>query len=561
MLNSLSIRDVVLIDRLDLDCRPGLSVLTGETGAGKSILLDALGLALGQRADAGLVRAGCTQAGVTAVFEVRAEHPAHLLLLEHGLEPDAGDSTIVMRRQVGADGRSRGFINDVPVNARLMRDVADRLIEIDGQFEAQGLLDPKSHRDLLDAYAEAGDERARVAETHRAWRTALVALQDRQAQIERLAEERDHLAASIAELEQLAPLPGESEQLAGEREMLMHQEQIIAAFNEALDAVEGNDASAGVLDRLRTAQARLDRVADKAGAGMQPALEALDRAMIETEEAIAGLQAFGSKLEAEPDRLEHVDDRLYALRSAARKFDVGAGDLPALAQRMQDELRAVQDRGAAIAQLDAQAEKAHKQFAAACRALSNRRSKAAQDLAAAVMRELPALRLDRAKFTVALTPRAEDAWAADGAEEVRFLAATNPGTQPGPLHKVASGGELSRFMLALKVVLAHAGTVQTLVFDEVDSGVGGATAAAVGERLALLAEDLQVLVVTHSPQVAARGNLHWRVLKRAAGATTTTTVEVLTGDERLEEVARMLSGAEITAEARGAAARLLELAA
>jgi DNA repair protein RecN (Recombination protein N) len=343
--------------------------------------------------------------------------------------------------------------------------------------------------------------------------------------------------------------------------MLMHQEQIIAAFNEALAAVDGEDTAPGVLDRLRTAQARLDRVAEKAGGALQPTLEALERAMIETEEAVSGLQAFGSRLEAEPDRMERVDDRLHALRAAARKYDVAADDLLALADRLRGELAEVEDRGEAVARLEAEVARTRGAFVAACRELSKERKAAAKDLAARVMEELPALKLERAVFAVALEPRGEEAWTADGAEDVRFMAATNPGTPPGPLNRIASGGELSRFMLALNVVLAAGSPVGTLVFDEVDSGVGGATAAAVGERLAQLAESVQVLVVTHSPQVAARGDQHWRVLKREAKGTVITTVEMLDGDARLEEVARMLSGAEITAEARGAAARLLEAAA
>ena len=561
MLLSLSIRDVVLIDRLDLDCRAGLSVLTGETGAGKSILLDALGLALGQRADAGLVRTGSAQASVTAVFAVDPSHPVYGLLDNSGLDADPEDDTVVLRRQVSADGRSRGFVNDMPVNARLMRDIADCLIEIEGQFEAQGLLDPKSHRDLLDAFAQADPERAASAVAHKTWRDAVAALEDRQSRADQVEEQRAFFSDAIAELEALVPEAGESESLAAEREMLMHQEQIIAAFNEALEAVEGHDASAGVLDRLRSAQARLDRIADKAGPGLQPVLEALDRAMIETEEAVVGLQAYGSRLEAEPDRLEKVDDRLYALRSAARKHGVAADELGALAERFRAELSDIEHRDEAIAQLEANVSKARSAFETACSALTAKRTKAARALADAVMRELPALRLDRAQFSVALEPRDPDAWAADGAETVRFMAATNPGSAPGPIHKVASGGELSRFLLALKVVLAGTGGVRTLIFDEVDSGVGGATAAAVGDRLGRLASDLQVLVVTHSPQVAARGHQHWRVIKQEQGGTVTTTVKELDGEERLEEVARMLSGAQVTAEARGAAARLLETAA
>ncbi len=561
MLQSLSIRDVVLIDRLDLECQDGLTVLTGETGAGKSILLDALGLALGQRSDAGLVRPGASQASVTAAFDAGPGHPAHALLLEHGLDLDPQDEGLVLRRVLSPDGRSRGFINDVPVNARLMRAVAARLIQIEGQFEAQGLLDPKSHRDLLDAFAEGWAQRATVADAHRDWMAATAALAARRARAERLAAQQAELGLAIAELEQLAPQPGEAEALAAEREMLMHQEQIIAAFNEALAVVDGDDASPGVLDRLRTAQARLDRVADKAGGGLQPTLEALDRAMIEAEEAVAGMQAFGSRLEAEPDRLERVDDRLHALRAAARKYEVPVEDLGALADRIRAELGELDRRGEALAQLEAEAARRREAFVAACGALSACRIDAAAALAGHVMQELPALKLERAAFTVALDSRPESAWAADGAEDVRFMAATNPGIAPGPLDKIASGGELSRFMLALKVVLAAANPIGTLVFDEVDSGVGGATAAAVGERLAALAASVQVLVVTHSPQVAARGDRHWRVLKRETAGTVATTVEMLEGSSRLEEVARMLSGAQVTTEARRAAARLLEAAA
>lgn len=565
MLLSLSIRDVVLIDRLDLDCRDGLTVLTGETGAGKSILLDALGLALGQRADSGLVRTGCAQATVSAAFAAGGNHPARTLLSDQGLGDEPEGDPIVLRRQVGRDGRSRAFINDSPVSARLLRDVADTLLEIEGQFEAQGLLDPHSHRDLLDDFAASQDLRGAVTQAHRAWRTAAAELDRQREGADTEAEERARLAQDIAEIEALGPEAGEAGRLAAERTLLMSTEHIVEGLNEALDMIEGDPATQGaapgVLDRLRAAQARLDRIADKAGHGLRPALEALERAMIETEEAVTALQAFGGRLEAEPDRLERVDDRLHALRAAARRHGIEPDDLPALAERMQTRMRGFEDRGGRLARLAAEAAAARASFDAACRALSARRRDASAALAQAVMAELPALKLERAVFTVALEPRAESAWGADGAEDVRFMAATNPGQPPGPLHKVASGGELARFMLALKVVLAHGGPVETLIFDEVDSGVGGATAAAVGDRLAALADRLQVLVVTHSPQVAARGDRHWRVLKRDADGTTTTTVETLDGADRLEEVARMLSGARITAEARGAAARLLETAA
>ena len=560
MLHSLSIRDVVLIDRLDLECQPGLTVLTGETGAGKSILLDALGLALGQRADVGLIRAGCAQATVTAAFDVPANNPVSVVLAAGGLDIDPDHEGIVLRRQIGTDGRSRGFINDAPASARLMRDVADCLIEIDGQFEAQGLLDPRSHRDLFDRFANVEALRASVAEAHNLWQSARRALVDNQAQAERLREERARLTELSAEIESLAPETGEAERLASERELLMHQEQIVAALNEAMATLDG-DGQANGLDQLRAARGRLDRVADKAGQGFKPALEALDRAMIETEEAVAGLAAFGSQLEAEPDRLGHVDDRLYALRSLARKHGVSADDLAELAERMRADLQTLDERDEVLGRLVQDAEQAFEAFAGACAKLTAARRGAAKRLTRKVMAELPALRLDRAVFGVALDPRPKSAWAADGAEDVRFTAATNPGAAAGPLHKVASGGELARFMLALKVVLAHASPVATLVFDEVDSGVGGATAAAVGARLSALSGDLQVLVVTHSPQVAARGDQHWKVMKRERGGSAITSVEVLDGAARLEEVARMLSGERVTAEARGAAARLLEPAA
>ena len=554
MLTALSIRDVVLIDRLDLTFEDGLCVLTGETGAGKSILLDALGLALGARADSGLVSHGAERAMVTAVFEIAAEHPAHALLAEQGLDESGGE--LVLRRTLQADGRSRAFVNDQPASVGLLRQIAETLIESQGQFEPRGLIDPATHRALLDGYGGLNAEARAVRDAHAAWRRATRARQEAESAAGAAARDRDFLDHSVAELTQLDPQPGEEDQLAERRTRLMHAEQLVEAMNAAAAELTGGRS---IEDALQAAQKQLSRVADKAGGALDGTLQALERAALETAEAVRELAAAGAAIDLDQEGLEEIEERLFSLRAVARKHQVAVDDLAALRDRMTGQLALVHDRSEAVGRLKQAEADARSRYRQLAGALGAARRSAAQRLDRAVNAELPPLRLDKAQFVTSIEARAEAEWGADGTDRISFLVSTNPGAPVAPLSKVASGGELSRIMLALKVVAAEPGDVPTLVFDEVDANVGGATADAVGERLARLAKGLQVLVITHSPQVAARGTDHLRVEKEsAAGTAALTRVRRLEGRERREEVARMLSGASVTEEARAQAARLIE---
>ncbi|HLI12684.1 MAG TPA: DNA repair protein RecN [Alphaproteobacteria bacterium] len=560
MLLSLSIRDVVLIDRLDLSFHPGLCVLTGETGAGKSILLDALGLALGARADAALVRHGATQASVTAAFEPARDHAAWGLLAEQGI---AEDEPLVLRRVLAADGRSRAFVNEQPVTVGFLRQLGDTLVEIQGQLDQHGLLDPATHRAALDAFGGHAAELERLRKVYTEWREAEAARARFEAEVEAARRDEETLRHAVDELDRLAPQPGEEAQLAEERMLLMHREKIVESLNGTLALLmgEGGGRGDGAEQQLRSARRLIERAAEKAGGRLDAALAALDRASLELGEALAGLQTFGSGLDTEPGRLAAVDERLYALRDTARKHRVSTEALPSLRGALAAKLAAIDERSGARARIEAAATETRAAYTAAAEALSKLRARASRRLDRAIADELPPLRLEKARFQTMIEPLPESDWGPNGTERVGFTVATNSGAPLGPIAKIASGGELARFMLALKVVLSRAGTAPTLVFDEVDSGIGGATAAAVGERLARLGRELQVLVVTHSPQVAARGAHHWHVAKSEAGngkhAKTVTTVEELAAAARREEIARMLSGRQITDEARAAADRLI----
>jgi len=560
MLVSLSIRDVVLIDRLDLSFHAGLSVLTGETGAGKSILLDALGLALGVRADAGLVRRGAAQASVAAAFELDERHPAWALLAGQGFAPEA---PLVLRRTLSADGRSRAFVNDQPASIGFLRTLGDSLVEIQGQLDQHGLIDPATHRAALDDFAGEPALGARVRERYRAWRQALARADEFSAELEAARRDEATLRHALAELAALAPKASEEAALAEERAFLMQREQMLEALNAAAATLSGEPLGRGdgVEGALGRARRQLERAAEKAGGRLDPALAALGRAAVELNEATAALAALGSAVEAEPGRLEAVDERLYALRELARKHQVPCDELAALGERYSRRLAAIESREETRRQHEALVASAREGYLAAAQALSNARAEAAKRLDRAIAAELPPLKLERAKFATRLVALAEAEWGEEGMERVAFEVATNPGEPPGPIAKIASGGELARFMLALKVVLSRVGSAPTLVFDEVDSGIGGATAAAVGERLERLGRELQVLVVTHSPQVAARGAHHWRVSKgarrRGKEEETLTEVEELEAGPRREEIARMLSGRKVTPEARAAAESLI----
>lgn len=549
MLVAVSIRDVVLIDRLDLSLGPGLTVLTGETGAGKSILLDSLGLALGARAEAGLVRAGAAQAVVTAAFEPPPGHASAALLAEHGL---TAETPLTLRRIVQADGRSRAFVNDEPVSVTLLRRLGETLVEVEGQFAQVGLADPATHLGLLDAFAGLEPERARLAGAYAAWRAAERARADAEAAIAAARREEDWLRHAVAELEKLAPAPEEEVELDALRRRMQQNEKRAEALAAARDELS---CHRGVAFALRNAVRALERL--QPGEDVAPVLAALGAAQDGVAEAETLLERLLADAAPDPRALEEAEERLFALRAAARKHQTPVAELPALLAGLRDRLAALDAGEERLAGLAQAAEAARARYREAARALSAARRAAAERLDRAVMKELPPLRLEKARFATEIAARDEAEWGPDGADRVQFLVAMNPGQAPSPLARSASGGELARLMLALKVVLAKGGTVPTLVFDEVDAGIGGATAAAVGERLARLARGLQVLVVTHSPQVAARGAGHWRVSKAAAKGATVTRVEVLDAAARREEIARMLAGSRITEAARAAAADLL----
>jgi DNA repair protein RecN (Recombination protein N) len=553
MLQGLSIRDVVLIDRLDIGFASGLTVLTGETGAGKSILLDSLGLALGARAEGGLLRAGAAQLSIAAEFAPPAAHPVHAILAEQGL--DAGE-TLILRRVVGADGRSRAFVNDQPASVGLLRRLGETLVEIHGQFESHTLLDAATHRTTLDAFA-ALDGR-KLDEAWTGWRASIAARAAAEAELAGARGEEDYLRHAVAELEALAPKPGEEAELASRRTTLMAGEKLAEAMETARQALAH---PADIESGLRAARRALDRIADKAGGRLDEVIAALDRAADEASEARSRLDAVAAALDLDPRNLEKAEERLFALRAMARKHNASVDELMALAERLAARLGSIDAGGDTLAKLTAAEAQARAAYAAAAEALSKARRTAAARLDKAVATELAPLKLERAKFVTRVETLAESEWGPAGIDRVTFEVATNPGAPPGPLAKVASGGELARFMLALKLVLARTSPVTTLVFDEVDADVGGATAAAVGERLATLARSSQVLVVTHSPQVAAKGAHHWQVAKSDDGkGGTATRVVALVAAGRREEIARMLAGAKITDQARAAADSLLAAA-
>ncbi len=557
MLTALSIRDVVLIEKLDLRFGPGLTVLTGETGAGKSILLDSLGLALGGRAEAGLVRSGVQQASVSASFAPPRGHPALELLSEHGLN---AEDELVLRRVVGADGRSRGFVNDQPASIALLRRAGILLVEVQGQHDQMGLADPSGHAGLLDAFGVAPAFGQTVALAWRAWRDATDELAQARDAAAAATRDEDWLRHAESELATLSPEPGEEERLAAERQRLQLGERRAEAIAAAVAELAPRDRRMGGPGAaIRAASRALQRM-PSAGEASNPAADAL-AALERTEEALAEAEALLARLadevEAEPRALEAAEERLFALRAAARKYAVTVVELPELLGGLRARLAALDSGSAQVAALEVAAAQARAEYQTAANALSAARRSVAGKLARAVAAELPPLRLDKARFVVEVNPLDEAAWGPGGTDGVRFLIATNPGQEPGPLARVASGGELSRLMLALKVVLSSGSTVPTLVFDEVDAGVGGATAAAVGERLARVAERVQVLVVTHSPQVAARGAAHLRVAKLAVRGRASTSVDRLDPSSRREEIARMLAGETVTEAARAAADDLL----
>jgi DNA repair protein RecN (Recombination protein N) len=550
MLTALNIRDVVLIEALDLEFERGLGVLTGETGAGKSILLDALGLALGARADSGLVRAGAERAQVTASFD--APDAVAALLADNDIEVEAGEPLLI-RRSVKRDGGSKAFVNDQPCSAALLRELGVRLVEIHGQHDDRGLLNPRGHRALLDAFGRC--DAAGVAVMFAAWKEAKARLDNAREALDNAARDREWLEHAVAELRRFAPVEGEDEELASERAMMQKGERIAEDLRSVLEAFEGSDSG---LAKLRGAARRLDRLGTEHPL-LAEALSALDRAVIEASEAEDKLLAATNALSFDPARLDAIEVRLFELRGLARKHNVQPEALAALADDLAAKLDAIEAGGEGLARLEAEVAAKAEVYAKAAGALSKARREAAARLDKAVVAELAPLKLDAAQFQTAVETLPEDRWGAGGIDRVEFLISTNPGAPFAPLTKIASGGELSRFILALKVALAEEGGAATIIFDEIDRGVGGAVASAIGERLARLAgAGKQLLAVTHSPQVAAKGQAHYFIAKSSDGTVSRTDVVQLDAEGRRQEIARMLSGAEVTEEARAQAARLME---
>jgi DNA repair protein RecN (Recombination protein N) len=562
MLSALSIRDVVLIERLDLSFGEGLTVLTGETGAGKSILLDSLGLALGDRADSGLIRAGQEQAIVTAFFTPATGHPAFALLAEQGLE---AEEDIVIRRLVSRDGRSRAFVNDQPVSAGLLRRLGALLVEVQGQHDQIGLADPTAHGPLLDGFGVPTERTAAVSAAWSHWRQRLAALDAARKAMAEAQRDEEWLRHAVGELSDLRPEAGEEEQLAQARHDMQQASRRAEGIAAALTDIAPRDRrNPGPGAALRSAARSLQRLIPSSASPqaeddnpLAPAMAAIERAEEAVAEAETLLSRLAQEAEADPRELERAEERLFALRAAARKHGVPVAELPTLLDTLSARLAALDTGTAGLAEMVSAVAAGRAAFVTASRALTDARKTAATRLQKAIMAELPPLRLEKTRFVVEMTALDEPGWNARGAEAIRFLIATNPGQTPGAIDRIASGGELSRLMLALKLVLNRGSAVRTLVFDEVDSGIGGATAAAVGERLARLAQDIQLLTVTHSPQVAARGGAHFRVAKAVDGGRVVTRVEPLTGKARREEVARMLAGEQVTEAARAAADSLL----
>ena len=556
MLARLSIRDIVLIERLDIDFVSGLSVLTGETGAGKSILLDAFALALGARGDASLVRHGAEQGQVTASFDVAPGHPVWSILSANDIA--AGDELILRRVQL-SDGRTRAFVNDQPVSVQVLKSLGTALVEIHGQHDERALVDVATHRMLLDAY---GGLESDVAETGRAWsdwRAAVEAFDAHRARVEQASREADWLRHAVEELKTLAPTSGEETALAARRTAMMQAEKVAGDLRDAHDAVAGTRSA---VPMLASAVRRLERRAAQAPALVEPAVKSLDAALHALEDARGHLEAALRTADHDPRELERIEERLFALRAAGRKYNVAVDDLAALAARYAADLAALDAGAQDLGRLEARARDAEAHYRARASGLSASRRRAGAKLDKAVSAELKPLKLERARFSTEIASELAAA-GPGGIDRVEFWVQTNPGTRPGPLMRVASGGELARFLLALKVVLYDRGSAPTLIFDEVDTGVGGAVADAIGVRLARLAARVQVVAVTHAPQVAARADRHYLISKDTLdrGKRVATRVSEVAAERRREEIARMLAGAEITEEARAAAERLIRAAA
>ena len=562
MLASLSIRNFVLIDRLDIDFSRGLCVLTGETGAGKSILLDALGLAIGGRAESSFVRGGSDsglKAMITATFDIPGDHEALARLANNDIEMPAPGEPVILRRILTGDGRSRAFVNDQAISAGTLRNIGETLIEIEGQFASHGLLDPSNHRSALDSF---GRLEKMVAATRETWNTMTVAekaLETARDEIERIASEGDYLRHVYAEIDEFDPQEGEEKELSEARSLMMNSEKIAESINQSLDTLAGHK---GLQTALSKAARSLERANEQAAGTLKAVLESMERTGNEAATTVDLLGDALRSLDQDPAQLERLDERLFGLRALARKHNTSVDSLAELRAEFARKLERLDDADRDLTRLQTEAREARAAYLDTSRRLHDARAKSAGALDKAINKELPHLRLEKAKFATQVTELAETAWSSHGIDNVTFDVTTNPGQPAGPINKVASGGELARLLLALKVALSTSNKVTTLVFDEVDAGVGGATAASVAERLSRLSNGVQVLVVTHSPQVAARGARHLHVMKSIetvdGGDNTVTAVTELSTGERREEIARMLAGAKVTEEARAAADRLIE---
>jgi DNA repair protein RecN (Recombination protein N) len=560
MLVQLSIRNIVLIESCELSLGAGLCVLSGETGAGKSILLDSLGLVLGARADSALVRKGQEQGQVSAEFDISQNVAAKAVLAE--LELEESDALII-RRTLSADGKTRCLVNDAPITVTGLKKLGEALVEVHGQHDQRSLQDATVHRTLLDEYANLSGARKEVSASYRTWREAKDAIVALKAEIEKTAQEQDYLEHMVRELKQLSPEPGEEEELTEKRARMMQSEKLYDVLNEALGEL---NSGKGVAAMLRSAQRSLTRSPLTSGEAFSAAIDALEKAAIETEEASYALEKAGQDATFKPEELERIEERLFALKAAGRKYNLSVEELPALHEQVQEKLARIQSQDHLLAGLQKKEQEAQKAFLAVAEKLSASRKKAAAKLEKAIEAELAPLKMESTRFHVRIDALPEEGWSSWGVDEVRFECATNvvKGAKDidfASLNKIASGGELSRFMLAMKVALSSSRATPTMIFDEIDTGTGGAVADAIGQRLAKLGQNVQVLVVTHLPQVAARGSQHLRVEKSESAKKVTTQVHSLSPKEREEELARMLSGATITAEARKAAQKLLEDAA
>ena len=552
MLCSLSIRNVVLIDKLDLEFGSGLSVLTGETGAGKSILLDSLGLVLGNRAETSLIRKGEDKLSVTAVFSL-PEKGHQLYELAEEFDLDLEDE-LVIKRSLDSNGKGKIFVNDQQVSLKVLKEIGRWLVEVHGQFDNQGLLNPALHRGILDGYGQYEEAKAQTAEKYALYKQAIKLREETEKTLTAAKQEEDNLRCWVDELEKLKPVEGEEEELSSRRTEMMNAEKLLENLNAAYASLtQTND----VLSAVRHAQAAVERANRLVDGKFDILVESLEQTLINADESLRQIEEASASVSLSQNEIDAIEQRLFALRAAARKHQVAISDLPTVLEDMRQKLSSIELGEDGLNELLKKEQEARLEYIRAAEVLSEKRRRAAADLDWKVMAELPPLKMEKARFVTQIEKLPETAWNEHGIDAVTFTVSTNPNSPQGPLNKIASGGELARFMLALKVNLAACGGCQTMIFDEVDAGVGGATAQAVGERLARLGHDVQVLLVTHSPQVAACGLHHFKVEKKTVENITTTYVRELSNAERHEEIARMLAGEHITDEARAAAKVLL----